>query len=115
MIIAGLAYVFDSTVQLPSPGFFIISQFTFILEITLPVWLLIKGIKIEFVEAEDKTSGKKDHITIRNDKGRLTKEEIDRMQAKHIKPRIFSVLFRIKNLSIIGGKNNLICSDKLNF
>jgi len=32
------------------------------------------------VEAEDKTSGKKDHITIRNDKGRLTKDEIDRMQ-----------------------------------
>lgn len=32
------------------------------------------------VEAEDKTSGKKDHITIRNDKGRLSADEIIKMQ-----------------------------------
>lgn len=32
------------------------------------------------VEAEDKTSGKKDHITIRNDKGRLSADEITKMQ-----------------------------------
>ncbi len=44
VIIAGLAYLFDSMVQLLSPGFFIISQFTFILEISLPFWLLIRGI-----------------------------------------------------------------------
>jgi len=45
VIIAGGAYLFDSIVQLLSPGFVIISQFTFILEITFPIWLLIKGIK----------------------------------------------------------------------
>ena len=31
------------------------------------------------VSAEDKTTGKKNQITITNDKGRLTKEEIERM------------------------------------
>jgi len=31
------------------------------------------------VSAEDKTTGKKNHITITNDKGRLSKEEIDKM------------------------------------
>lgn len=44
VIIAGLAYLFDSIVQLLMPGFPIISQFTFILEITFPIWLLTKGI-----------------------------------------------------------------------
>ncbi|CAL2084983.1 DUF4386 domain-containing protein [Tenacibaculum sp. 190524A05c] len=47
VIISGVAYLFDSTFQLLSPGFFILSQFTFILELSLPIWLLIKGIKIE--------------------------------------------------------------------
>jgi hypothetical protein len=45
VIVAGLAYVFDSIAQLLSPGFIIISKYTFILELTFPIWLLVKGVK----------------------------------------------------------------------
>jgi uncharacterized membrane protein len=46
VIVAGLAYLFDSLAQLLSPGFPIISQYTFILELIFPIWLLTKGIKM---------------------------------------------------------------------
>jgi hypothetical protein len=46
VIVAGLAYVFDSIAQLVSPGFLILSQFTFLLELSFPIWLLAKGVKI---------------------------------------------------------------------
>jgi hypothetical protein len=47
VMVAGLAYLFDSIAQLMSPGFLILSQFTFILELTFPIWLLIRGIKAQ--------------------------------------------------------------------
>ncbi|KAG1365767.1 Heat shock cognate 70 kDa protein [Cocos nucifera] len=37
------------------------------------------GVLIQVYEAEDKTSGQKNNITITNDKGRLSKEEIEKM------------------------------------
>jgi hypothetical protein len=47
VLIAGSAYLFDSIMQLILPGFLIISQFTFIFEIILPIWLLVKGVNDE--------------------------------------------------------------------
>jgi hypothetical protein len=47
VVIAGAAYLFDSFTQLLFPGFVIISQFTFIGELLLPLWLLIKGVTVE--------------------------------------------------------------------
>ncbi|MTI89097.1 MAG: DUF4386 domain-containing protein [Balneolaceae bacterium] len=45
VVIAGLAYLFDSFMQLLFPGFILISQFTFAAELFLPLWLLIKGVE----------------------------------------------------------------------
>jgi hypothetical protein len=47
LVIAGAAYVFDSGTLLLSPGHATISQFTFIGEVLLPLWLLIKGVNVE--------------------------------------------------------------------
>ncbi len=44
VLIAGCAYLFDSIMQLLLPGFLLISRFTFIFEIILPIWLLVKGV-----------------------------------------------------------------------
>ncbi len=47
IVMAGSAYLFDSIMQLINPGFLIISQFTFLFEIILPIWLLAKGVNDE--------------------------------------------------------------------
>ena len=47
VLVAGSAYLFDSIMQLFFPGFLTISQFTFVFEIILPIWLLIKGVNDE--------------------------------------------------------------------
>lgn len=43
------------------------------------------------VKAEDKGTGKSEKITITNDKGRLSQEEIDRILSKNIILRIVSI------------------------
>jgi len=45
--IAGVGYLIDSSTQLLLPGLATISQFTFIAELLLPSWLLIKGVTVE--------------------------------------------------------------------
>jgi hypothetical protein len=45
--IAGTAYVIDSGTLLLFPGHATISQFTFVGEVVLPLWLLIKGVNVE--------------------------------------------------------------------
>jgi hypothetical protein len=47
VVIAGGAYLFDSFTQLLFPGFATVSQFTFIAELALPLWLLAKGVTVE--------------------------------------------------------------------
>jgi len=47
VMIAGTAYLFDSFAQLLFPGFPMVSQFTAIAELPLPLWLLIKGVNVE--------------------------------------------------------------------
>jgi hypothetical protein len=47
VVIAGVAYLFDSCTQLLLPGHATVSQFTFIGELLLPLWLLIKGVTVE--------------------------------------------------------------------
>jgi len=47
LAIAGAAYVWDSGTQLLFPGHATISQFTFVGEVLLPLWLLIKGVNVE--------------------------------------------------------------------
>ena len=44
-MIAGGAYLFDSFAQLLRPGLPTVSQFTFIAELALPLWLLVKGVR----------------------------------------------------------------------
>jgi hypothetical protein len=47
LVIAGAAYVIDSGTLLLFPGHATISQFTFVGEVLLPLWLLIKGVNVE--------------------------------------------------------------------
>lgn len=47
VVVAGGGYLFDSFTQLLSPGLATVSQFTFIAELLLPLWLLIKGVSVE--------------------------------------------------------------------
>lgn len=47
VVIAGAGYLIDSSTQLLFPGVPTISQFTFIAELLLPSWLLIKGASVE--------------------------------------------------------------------
>ncbi|MEW6208464.1 MAG: DUF4386 domain-containing protein [Acidobacteriota bacterium] len=47
VVIAGGAYLFDSCTQMLFPGLATISQFTFIGELLLPLWLLIKSVTVE--------------------------------------------------------------------
>jgi len=47
LVVAGAAYVIDSGTQLMFPGHATISQFTFVGEVLLPLWLLIKGVNVE--------------------------------------------------------------------
>ncbi len=47
VVIAGAAYLFDSCTQLLFLGLATVSQFTFIGELLLPLWLLIKGVTVE--------------------------------------------------------------------
>lgn len=46
LVISGAGYVIDSGTQLLSPGFATISQFTFVGEILLTLWLLIRGVNV---------------------------------------------------------------------
>jgi hypothetical protein len=47
LVIGGVGYLLDSGTQLLFPGLPTISQFTFIGELLLPLWLLIKGVNVE--------------------------------------------------------------------
>ena len=47
VMIAGAAYLFDSAMQLLFPGLATVSQFTFVGELALPVWLVTKGVSVE--------------------------------------------------------------------
>jgi hypothetical protein len=47
VVIAGVGYVIDSAAQLLSLGLTTISQFTFVGEILLTLWLLIRGVNVE--------------------------------------------------------------------
>ena len=47
LVIGGAGYLIDSGTQLLFPGLAMISQFTFIGELLLPLWLLIKGVNVE--------------------------------------------------------------------
>lgn len=47
VIIAGAAYVFDSSTQLLSLSSATISQYTFIAELLFPLWLVTKGVNVE--------------------------------------------------------------------
>ncbi len=47
LMIAGVGYLVDSSMQVLFPGFVIISQFTFVAELLLPAWLVIKGVTVE--------------------------------------------------------------------
>jgi len=47
LVIGGAGYLVDSGTQLLFPGLATISQFTFIGELLLPLWLLIKGVNVE--------------------------------------------------------------------
>lgn len=47
VLIAGGGYLIDSGAQLLFPGHAPISQFTFLAELLLPSWLLIKGVAVE--------------------------------------------------------------------
>ena len=46
LVIGGVGYVVDWATQLLLPSFPTISQFTFIGELLLPLWLLIKGVNV---------------------------------------------------------------------
>jgi hypothetical protein len=46
VVLAGAAYLFDSGTQLLFPGSPTISQYTFLCEMALPLWLLIKGVAV---------------------------------------------------------------------
>jgi hypothetical protein len=46
VVIGGVGYLIDSATQLLRPGLATISQFTFIGELLLPLWLLIKGVNV---------------------------------------------------------------------
>ncbi len=45
--IAGTGYVVDSCLQLLLPGIVAIGRFTFVAELLLPVWLLVRGVDVE--------------------------------------------------------------------
>jgi hypothetical protein len=47
LVIGGVGYLIDWATQLLFPGLATISQFTFIGELLLPLWLLIKGVNVE--------------------------------------------------------------------
>lgn len=47
LVIGGAGYLIDSGTQLLFPGLATISQFTFVGELLLPLWLLIKGVNVE--------------------------------------------------------------------
>jgi Domain of unknown function (DUF4386) len=47
LVISGAGYVIDSGTQLLSPGLATISQFTFVGEILLTLWLLIRGVNVQ--------------------------------------------------------------------
>jgi Domain of unknown function (DUF4386) len=47
VMVAGVGYLFDSFMQLLFPGFAMVSQFTAIAELPLPLWLLIRGGNVE--------------------------------------------------------------------
>ena len=47
LVIGGAGYLVDSGTQFLFPGLATISQFTFIGELLLPLWLLIKGVNVE--------------------------------------------------------------------
>jgi Domain of unknown function (DUF4386) len=47
LVIGGAGYLIDWGTQLLFPGLATISQFTFIGELLFPLWLLIKGVKVE--------------------------------------------------------------------
>jgi Domain of unknown function (DUF4386) len=47
LIVAGAGYVFDSLAQLLHPGFTVVTSFTFVGEVALMLWLLIKGVSME--------------------------------------------------------------------
>jgi hypothetical protein len=51
LVIAGAGYLIDSATQLLSLGFPVVSMFTFVGELALMLWLLIKGVKVEQYEA----------------------------------------------------------------
>ncbi|GEM_PF-3612038 len=53
LFLASTGYIFDSFAQLISTGTIIISQFTFLFEMTLPVWLVVKGVDKEKWESLD--------------------------------------------------------------
>ncbi len=44
VLIAGAGYLFDSFTQLLFPGFVMVSRFTALAELMLPLWLLVKGV-----------------------------------------------------------------------
>jgi Domain of unknown function (DUF4386) len=47
VMVAGVGYLFDSFMQLLFPGFAMVSQFTAIAELPLPLWLLVRGVNVE--------------------------------------------------------------------
>jgi len=47
LVIGGAGYLIDSGTQLLFPGLAMISQFTFIGELLLPLWLVIKGVNVD--------------------------------------------------------------------
>lgn len=47
LVIAGLGYVFDSGTQVLAPGFATVSHVTFVGELLIALWLLIKGVDRE--------------------------------------------------------------------
>lgn len=72
------------------------------------------------VEAEDKTTGKKNHITIKNDKGRLSSQEIDQMRKEAEENADADKLIRerIEALNHLEGytyniKNSILYEDEI--
>ena len=47
VLIAAAGYLFDSTSYLLSPGLGAISPFTAVAELVLPLWLVVKGVRVE--------------------------------------------------------------------
>jgi hypothetical protein len=47
VLVAGAAYVFDSSTQLLALSSATISQYTFVAELLFPLWLVVKGVNVE--------------------------------------------------------------------